>query len=293
MARTPSAAAKHGSGSHSRPPHSHSHTHYTRSSSAATKKSAASPPRREIIAYIAPTGGSDDGSGGDAIVFALAIALGVAMVVVIILICIYASRRNNNDNDDTDCQGSRDTRYIDIDVLAQKSTTALASVQQPEAVLPKENSAVVLTGPLKAQNPALTVPKNEIHAMKPAVQPLAVAPNALTHTSAAAIVSKKPPTVIEADAVKALVESSDVSAIFVVSKSCGACIKLQQMLSGLDDASKIQLLHVQELSKLPADLKAQLASQYIPTLFKVGNGTIEKDAVGVPSQETLQSLAAV
>ena len=70
-----------------------------------------------------------ESSKGDTVVFALAIALGVAMIVVIVLICVYANKRNSNGNDDSDgnCQGSEDTKYIEIDVLTQETpTTVLA-----------------------------------------------------------------------------------------------------------------------------------------------------------------------
>ena len=85
--------------------------------------------------------------------------------------------------------------------------------------------------------------------------------------------------------------SETPSTIFVVSPGCGACIKLKQMLSEIDDASKIQLLEIAELKKLKEEVRHLLASPYIPTMFTAGHGTITKGTVGVPPKDALDALA--
>ena len=278
-------------------------THHTSTSTSRTTAARKTPARREIRAYTpsssAGSSNSAEGgsSGGDAVVLALSIALGVAMVVVIVLICIYANKRNgDSDNDETDCRGSRDTRYIDIDVLAQKTNpnpVLLEAAPHVRTAATAESKPVLLSGPLnvaKMKADVLAKPRESL-----------VSPHVLTsHFTSAAAVSKtgpgsgKPHAEINSERATELLKGSKEASLFVVSKQCGACVQFKRLLAKLtsegDDMSKVLLLDTEEVKKLPEDIKKSFAVQYIPTQIKLGNGTAKIAEVGVPKKELLLSL---
>ena len=208
--------------------------------------------------------GSASSKTGDAVVFALAIALGVAMIVVIILICVYASKRNgssdgNGSDEEDDCEDGKDTRYIEIDVLAQETpTTVLAESGKPRGSAATAPVPVVLPGPLHGTGG-----------------------------------KGRGPTLVQASGMPNLVASPEHTYLFVYSDYCGACKKLKRELADLEhageDVSAAHFLSTDEVNKLPADLKSQLEPQYIPTLFKVGKGTVTKEQVGAPPADKIRS----
>ena len=215
-----------------------------------------------------------ESSKGDTVVFALAIALGVAMIVVIVLICVYANKRNSNGNDDSDgnCQGSEDTKYIEIDVLTQETpTTVLAESAHAH---PQHHKV------------PHTHPHPHLNHQVPHPHPLPEIVLAATHSTG------KGPTHVKAQEVAELVAATTSTYVFVHSNFCGACKRLNQEMHALEaegkDVSSAHFLSTEEVSKLPSNLKSVFESQYILTLFKVGSGTVVKEQVGAPSSEKLR-----
>lgn len=238
-------------------------------------------PRKVLRSYTSPSAAGTDnvvvvkggsgggGCGGNALIYTLAVALIVALIVMIVLIVVYTQKNDNTSNNDT--------KYVDVDILAQKTDTP-----------------VVLNGPLSEVTYAHVHPgavKQHANGVVPPVQPgpeQLVRPKLTTNLAEHGNGNGKQFKTLTPADLQALVNSADVHVVAVVSKHCGACSALKRVLSGMQDSSAVNVIETSDLSALPEALKTALKAEYVPQFFKVGkNGSVVKGKTGAMSEAAL------
>lgn len=241
-------------------------------------------PRKVLRSYTSPSAAGTDsvvvvkggsgggGCGGNALIYTLAVALIVALIVMIVLIVVYTQKNDNTSNNYT--------KYVDVDILAQKS-----------------DEPVVLNGPLSDVTYAHVHPgavKQHAGGVVPLPKEVQSGPEQLVRPKMTTVLAengngngKKFKTLMPAD-LQALVNSADVHVVAIVSKHCGACSALKRVLNDMQDSSAVNVIESSDLSALPEALKSALKAEYVPQFFKVGkNGSVVKGKTGAMSEAAL------
>jgi hypothetical protein len=229
-------------------------------------------------------GKSAGGCGGNALIYVLAVALVVALIVMIVLIVVYTQRNDNTSNNDN--------RYVDVDILAQKS-----------------GPPVVLNGPLSEVSYDHVHPgsvkqhSGSMNATVPLPREVQTGPEQLVRTKPATMLAEGDGAAAAAAALKykvltpivleTLVNSPDVHVVAVVSKHCGACSALKRVLGDMKDSSAVNVIESADVQTLPEGLKTALRAEYVPQFFKVGkHGSVVKGKTGAMSETALLAYIA-